>query len=141
ELIAEMNALAAEMNFEAAEQIRRRMEKFKRARQEMKDTFFSLWSFNAVVLLPADSVSRCKIAFVREGGIVAFEEYAVDALGEALLSDLDRFFKMPLEFGSREWQYDEFCLVSNFVIDPLQSVDVIRIDAIDDVVRRVEERL
>src|SRR6478609_1829378 len=64
-LTNEMNSLASDMNFEAAEIVRRRLEKVHRARQEQKDTFHSLWSLNAIVLLPTDSVARCKIAFVR----------------------------------------------------------------------------
>src|SRR6266699_3514809 len=64
-LLGEMNALAAEMNFEAAERMKRKLEKVRKSRQEMKETFYSLWQFNAVVLVPSDSVARCKIAFVR----------------------------------------------------------------------------
>ncbi len=140
-LTDEMNALSSDMNFEQAELVRRRLEKVHKARQEMKDTFFSLWSLNAVVLLGSDSVSRCKIAFVREGGIVGFEEYAADSLEEMLPNDLDRFFNKSLEFGSREWQYDEFCLVANFIVDPLQSVDVLLVDQTSDVTSRVIDRL
>src|SRR6185295_14753083 len=115
--------------------------KIHRARQDMKETFVSLWSLNCVVVLPTDSVTRCKIAFVREGGIAGFEEYAVESLGDTLPPDADRFFNHSPEPASREWQYDEFCLVSNFIIDPLQSVDVIRIDRADEVAERVIERI
>ena len=128
ELIAEMNTLAAETNFEAAELVRRRLEKTQKARHEMKETFHSIWSFNCLVVLPTDSVFRCKIAFVRQGRIVGFEEYLVETLAGALASEIDRYFSMTLERVSNEWQYDEFCLVANFIVDPLQSVDVIFVD-------------
>jgi len=141
QFLAEINTLAEETNFEAAEIVKRRMEKVHKARLETKDTFYSLWSFNAVVLLPTDSVSRCKIAFVREGAIVGFEEYPAGALMEVLPSDADRIFNKPVEPGSREWQYDEFCLVLNFIVNPLQSVDVIVVKDGDDVASSVVERL
>src|SRR5262250_2943145 len=69
--VEKMNALAAEMKFEDAEVIHRKLEKVHRARQEYKDKFFSVWNFNYVAVLASDSVSRCKIAFVRRGRIVA----------------------------------------------------------------------
>ena len=140
-LINDMNALSAEMNFEAAEVLRRRLEKVHKARQEFKDTFLSLWSFDCVVLLASDSVTRCKIAFVREGAIAGFEEYDVETLADTLSRDAEAVFKKPLEIASREWQYDEFCLVSNFIVDPLQSVDVIRVGQPADVTPRVIERI
>ena len=140
-LIHDMNALSAEMNFEAAELLRRRLEKVHKARQESKDTFFSLWSFNCVVLLASDSVARCKIGFVREGAIAGFEEYDVETLADNLARDAEAIFNKPLEITSREWQYDEFCLVSNFIVDPLQSVDVIRVEQAADVAPRVIERI
>ncbi len=140
-LCSEMNTLAAQMNFEAAEQIRRRLDRIRRARQESKDTFHSMWSFRCIVLLAADSVARCKMAFIREGGIAGFEEYGVENLAEALPPDIDRFFNNPLEFASREWQYDEFCLVSNFIVAPLQSVDIISFERTDDLASFVIERI
>jgi excinuclease ABC subunit C len=140
-LISDMNALSAEMNFEAAEVLRRRLEKVRKARQECKDTFLSLWSFDCVVLIASDSVARCKIAFVREGAIAGFEEYDVETLADNLSRDAETIFNKPLEIASREWQYDEFCLVSNFIVDPLQSVDVIRVEQPADVTPRVIERM
>src|SRR5262252_1202034 len=132
-LLDEMNDLATEMNFEGAELVKRKLEKIRKARSEMKETFHSLWSFNALVLLPTDSVARCKIAFVRQGAIAGFAEYSVQDIGELLPPDVVRFFNNTLEFASREWQYDEFCLVCNFIIDPLQSVEVIFAVGADDV--------
>src|ERR1051325_2240691 len=58
-LTQSMNKLAAQTKIEEAEQIRRRLEKLHRARQECKDTFFSVWKFDYVAILPSDSVSRC----------------------------------------------------------------------------------
>jgi excinuclease ABC subunit C len=140
-LLDEMNDLATEMNFEGAELIKRKLEKIRKARSEMKETFHSLWSFNAVVLLPTDSVARCKIAFVRQGAIAGFAEYTVQDIAELLPPDVERFFNNRLEFASREWQYDEFCLVCNFIVDPLQSVEVIFAAGADDLTGRVVERL
>ena len=140
-LIARMNALAEEVRFEEAEELRRRLEKVQRARQEIKESFFSIWSFNFVAVLPADSVSRCKIAFVKQGNIAGLETYEVASLMETLPVDLHRFLGSPPEAGSRESQYDEFCLVSNFIVDPVQSVDLIQIDKIENVTEQVIERI
>src|SRR5437899_781116 len=50
-LVQKMNNLSMDTKFEEAEIVRRRLDKIHRARQEYKDTFFSVWNFNYVVLL------------------------------------------------------------------------------------------
>jgi len=124
-LVEKMNDLAAEMRFEDAEVNRRRLDRLHKARQEYTDKFYSLANFNFVTLLAAASTSRRKIAFVRQGRIVGFEEYELETLQERLESDVHRFFDLPAEKVSTDSQYDEFCLVSNFIVDPLQSVDIL----------------
>src|SRR5207244_9276259 len=99
-LVEKMNNLARDMRFEEAEVIRRKLDKIHRARQEYKDTFFSVWNFNYLVILGSDSVSRCKIAFVREARVVGFEEYEVESLEQVLDADLQRFFDAPAERNS-----------------------------------------
>src|SRR5206468_1395131 len=64
--VQKMNDLAAEMKFEEAEVIHRKLDKIRHGRQECKDTFFAVWSFDYIAVLAADSVSRCKIAFIRK---------------------------------------------------------------------------
>ena len=140
-LVQKMNDFASQTKFEEAEMIRRRLEKIRRARQECKDTFFSVWSFNYIAVLASDSVSRCKIAFVRQGRIVGFEQYETDSLNQRLASDLDRFFEKPVERDSSASRYDEFCLVSNFIVDPLQSVDLLPVRDMENLPVRVVERL
>src|SRR5438876_3896845 len=114
-LLESMNELAAQTNFEEAEFIRRKLDKIHRARQESKDTFFSVWKFNYVAILPSDSVSRCKIAFIRKSAIAAFEQYEVESLDETLAGDLQRVFQTPGAQDASGTPYDEFCLVSNFI--------------------------
>src|SRR6516162_757740 len=96
-LVRKMNDLAAQTKFEDAEIVHRRLDKIHRARQEYKDTFFPVWKFNYVAVLGTDSVSRCKIAFIRGGRVVGFEEYEVASLKEAFAADLQRVFSDPLE--------------------------------------------
>ena len=136
-----MNDLAAEMKFEDAEVLRRRLDKLHRARHEYKDTFFAVWNFNYIVVLGSDSVSRCRIAFIRRGKITGFEQYEVEMLKEALDPDLRRFFNTPVDRGSVDAIYDEFCLVANFIIDPLQSVDLLPVHDFEDMPTQVIERL
>jgi excinuclease UvrABC nuclease subunit len=140
-LLQKMNGLAAETRFEEAEIVRKRLDKIHRARQECKDTFFSVWKFDYIALLPSDSVSRCKIAFIRKSVIAGFEQYEVESLGETLASDLRRFFQMPLEQDPGSSPYDEFCLVSNFIVDPLQSVDLLAVRDIDSLPELIKERI
>jgi excinuclease ABC subunit C len=140
-LVGQMNDLAGQTKFEEAELIRRRLDKIRRARQEYKDTFFSVWKFNYIAVLASDSVSRCKIAFIRQGRVVGFEHYEVDSLTESLDSDLHRFFETSIERDSTGSQYDEFCLASNFIVDPLQSVDLLPVTEIENLPVRVVERI
>jgi excinuclease ABC subunit C len=125
ESVQRMNDLSAEMKFEEAELIHRKLDKVRRARQEYKDVFFSVWNFNYVAVLGSDSVSRCKIAFIRRGRIVGFEEYDVETLSEVFAADIKRYFEGPAEKESGDVTYDEFCLAANFIVDPLQSVDLL----------------
>lgn len=138
-LLAKMNDLATEMKFEDAELSRRRLDKIRRARQEYTDKFYLLENFNFVAVLAAASTSRRKIAFIRQGRVAGFEEYEVESLKDTLASDLHRFFDTPPEKGSTDSRYDEFCLVSNFIVDPLQSVDLLPIRPDEDIVQRVLE--
>jgi excinuclease ABC subunit C len=139
--VEKMNDLSAEMKFEEAEVIHRKLDKVQRARHEYKDTFFSVWKFNYIALLAADSVSRCKIAFIRQGRIVAFEQYEVETLKEAVAADLVQFFGSPLERESGDATYDEFCLVANFIVDPLQSVDLLPARDLETLPEQIAERL
>src|SRR5881628_2301037 len=140
-LLQSMNELAAQTKFEEAELIRRRLDKIHRARQECKDTFFSVWKFNYIAILPSDSVSRCKIAFIRRSVIAGFERYEVESLHETLAGDLQRVFQTPAARDATGTPYDEFCLVSNFIVDPLQSVDLIPITDIEGLPALVKERI
>jgi excinuclease UvrABC nuclease subunit len=136
-----MNDLSAQTKFEEAEVVRKKLEKIHRARQECKDTFSSVWKFNYIAILPSDSVSRCKIAFIRKSLIAGFEQYEIEALQETLSSDLHRFFQTPIEQDSSGSPYDEFCLVSNFIVDPLQSVDLLAVRNIETLPALVKEHI
>ncbi len=136
-----MNGFSLETKFEEAEQVRRRIEKIHRGRQECKDTFFGVWNFNYIALLPSDSVSRCKIAFIRQALILGFEQYEMESLKDALASDLRRLFEGPMPKDSAAGRYDEFCLVSTFIVDPLQSVDLLPVQDIENLPDRVLDRI
>jgi excinuclease UvrABC nuclease subunit len=140
-LIEKMNTLAAETKFEEADLVHRRLDKLHRARQEYKDTFFSVWKFNYIAVLGADSVSRCKIAFIKQARIVAFEQYEVASLKDCLAEDVHRIFGTPGDKNTTDAVYDEFCLVANFIVDPLQSVDLLPIGDTENVAELVLQRL
>ena len=136
-----MSGLASETRFEEAEIIRRRLDKIHRARQEYKDTFFSIWSFNFLAVLPSDSTTRRKIAFIREGAVVGFEEYEVASLCERLGSDLRRFFDSPPERDLTDSRYDEFCLAASFIVTPLQNVALVPVRDIESLPAQLSERI
>ena len=126
-LLARMNALAGEEKFEEAELVRRQLEKVQRARKDVKEKLPSIWSFDYLVLLPSDSTSRTKVAFVRAGSIVAFEEFETVSLADSLPAEVARRFSIPPDSVNHNWQYDEFCLVANYLVHPLKSVEVVRV--------------
>jgi excinuclease UvrABC nuclease subunit len=126
-LMGRISELAAEEKFEEAELLRRQLEKIQRARKEAKDKFPSVWGFDYLVLLPSDSTTRTKIAFVRSGSIVRFDEFETATLGEAVPNETTRVFSEPHPTANREWQYDEFCLVANYLVHPLKSVELLKV--------------
>jgi excinuclease ABC subunit C len=127
----EISKLATGEEFEKAELARKRLEKIQRARKEYKDTFPSVWGFDYLVLLPSNGVARTKVAFARAGTIVKFEDYETAALPEVLPRDVVETFAIPEFSPNREWQYDEFCLVANYVVRPLKSVELVKADRTD----------
>ena len=92
-------------------------------------------------MLGADSVSRCKIAFIKQARIVAFEQYEVASLKDCFDEDVHRVFRVPGDKSTSDAVYDEFCLVANFIVDPLQSVDLVPIGDTDSVAELVIQRL
>jgi excinuclease ABC subunit C len=140
-LLEEIGVLAAEERFEEAEALKRKLEKIHRARKEVKDQFPSIWGFDYLVLLPSDSTARTKVAFVRAGNIIAFEDYDTATLPEALPPVLTRRFSDPLPVVPHDWQYDEFCLVANYLLHPLKSVELVRLDKDLDVADYLKKRM
>ena len=136
-----MNDLATQMKFEEAEVLRRRLEKVQRARSEVKETFFSVSKFDFLALLPSNTVSRRKLAFIREGKVLGFEEYDVETLRERLEEDLHRFFDSPIDKDYSGNPYDEFCLACNFILDPLLSVEMLPVQDVENLPMHVLERI
>jgi hypothetical protein len=73
--------------------------------------------------------------------VAGFEQYDVASLAESLNGDIQRLFTMPLETDRADPVYDEFCLVANFIVDPLQSVDLLPIAKFENVAEEVLQRL
>ena len=140
ELLARITALANEEKFEDAEALRRQLEKIQRARKEVKDTFSSVWKFDYLVLLPSDSTARTRVAFVRGGSIIGFEEYETATLPDSLPVEVSRRFSEPQPTTRQDWQYDEFCLVASYLVHPLKSVELIRLEEGADLLGRLKAR-
>ena len=78
---------------------------------------------------------------MRAGNIVGFEDYELAVLVEVLSQDLARIYTDSPNETNREWQYDEFCLVSNFILKPVQTVDVVPFSRSPDFASSVETRI
>jgi excinuclease ABC subunit C len=142
-LVARINAFAADEKFEEAEIERRKLEKIQRARKESKDKFASVWGFDYLVLLPSDSTVRTKVAFVRSGSIVKFQDYETATLGDVLPADVAETLSGTPPKANREWQYDEFCLVASYLVHPLKSVELVKVgdkDLAEFLVRRASRK-
>jgi excinuclease ABC subunit C len=140
QLLAQITALAAEEKFEEAELVRRQLERIQRARKEVKDKFPSVWGFDYLVLLPSDSTARTKVAFVRAGSVVRFEDFDSATLPDSLPAETSRVFSEPLGVVQRSWQYDEFCLVANYLVHPLKSVELIKVGDATDLAAYLSKR-
>ena len=127
-MVTRMNALAAEEKFEEAELVRRQLEKIQRARKEVKDKLPSIWGFDYLVLLPSDSTTRTKVAFVRAGNVIGFEDFDSSLIPDSLPDEVARRFSRAEDPVNRNWQYDEFCLVANYLVHPLKSVELVRVE-------------
>jgi len=138
---SEMTSLAAETKFEEAETLRKQIERLRRARQEIKESFPSLGTFNYVVLLPSETTSRVKVAIVRSGTILGFDDYESVSLRDPLCASMTRYFESAPPSLNREWQYDEFCLICNFLAKPLQSVQLIPFIGVEATADVVEKRV
>jgi excinuclease ABC subunit C len=139
-LLTQINTLAGEEKFEEAELVRRQLEKIQKARKEMKERFPSVWGFDYLVLLPSDSTARTRVAFVRAGSVVRFEDFEATTLADSLPAETLRVFSEPAGEVHRTWQYDEFCLVANYLVHPLKSVELVRVGGDTDLAAYLAKR-
>jgi excinuclease ABC subunit C len=139
-IVTRMNALAAEEKFEEAELVKRQLEKVQRSRKEVKDKLPSIWGFDYLVLLPSDSTARTKVAFIRAGSIVGFEDFDTSSLADSIPIEVARRFSDPADPIDHNWQYDEFCLVANYLVHPLKSVELVRLEAGMDLAGYLKKR-
>jgi excinuclease UvrABC nuclease subunit len=140
ELLKQIGELANEEKFEEAESVRRHLEKIQRARKEIKDKFPSVWKFDYLVLLPTGTTARTKVVFVHRGNIVGFEEFEAAALPDSLPPEVAQRFAEQSTVSRQDWQYDEFCLVANYLVHPLKSVELIRLDEQTDLQTHLKNR-
>jgi excinuclease UvrABC nuclease subunit len=139
-MLARMNTLAAEEKFEEAELVRRQLEKIQRARKEVKDKLPSIWGFDYLVLVPSDSTARTRVAIVRAGNIIGFEDFDSSSLADSLPDEVSRRFSAPSAPVNHNWQYDEFCLVANYLVHPLKSVELVRVESGMDLAGHLRKR-
>ena len=138
--------LSEQTRFEEAEQVRRRLERVQRARKEHPQPCFDLWNFDFVVVMDTDSVLRRKIVLVRAGCIARFEEHEVENIEETLSASIHQSNPQEgdtIEDQSFERQYDEFCLISSFLVRPVRSVRLFPLgdpgETVAEIVKNLEE--
>lgn len=139
--ISEMTGLAAETKFEEAEAIRKRLDRLRRARQETKDVFPAIGTFNYVIALPSETSAQLKIAIVRGGAIVAFRGFETATLRTTLAVELARCFDPETPPPDSNWLYDEFCLVSTFMVKSLLAVPLIPFTGVEETITAVEKQI
>ena len=139
-LLEQIMTLSDDQRFEEAEVVRKQLDRIDRARHESKDTFPSVWTFDFLVLLPSDSVTRTKIAFVRAGAVIGFEEFDSEALAETLPQEILHRYSCSPPAHDRDWQYDEFCLVAHYLLHPLKTVELVKITKDLDLTSQLKKR-
>jgi excinuclease UvrABC nuclease subunit len=139
-LLGRINALAEEEKFEEAELVRRQLEKVQRARKEVREKVPSIWGFDYLALLPSDSTVRTKVAFVRAGCIIGLEDFETASLADLLPAEVAGRFSGPGDPVNHNWQYDEFCMVANYLVHPLKSVELVRLEEGMDLVGLLKKR-
>ena len=58
-----------------------------------------------------------------------FESSEILSLADSLPEEVSRRFSAPSAAVNHNWQYDEFCLVANYVVHPLKSVELVRLES------------
>lgn len=56
-----------------------------------------------------------------------FGDYETALLADVLPHEAAQVFSGRQPALHREWQYDEFCLVANYLVHPLKSVDLVQV--------------
>ena len=124
-LAEQMKQLAEETRFEEAERVHRQLDRLQRARKDHRETFSDVWKFNFVAVMDSDSVKRRKIAFIRAGYILGIEEHEVEGIGPTLEKAIHRHYERSMSESDQARQYDEFCLVASFMMNPVRSVQLV----------------
>lgn len=139
-LVETMKRLADQTRFEEAENVRRQLDRVERGRRDHPHAYVDLWRFDFLVVMRSDSARRRKVAFVRQGLVVAIEEHEVAGLGTSLDASLNALDPESDAGDSSPNRYDDFCLVSHFIARPVRTVDIVPIDGdvVETVVGNVE---
>jgi len=139
-LLTRIEAEAAQERFEEAAALQRKLERIQRARKEIREVYAAVWDFNGVVLMPSESALRVRVAFFRAGGIVGLEDFEARSIAETLPMAAARIMAAPPPVTRRDWQYDEFCLISGYLLHPLKSVEVFRFHGDDELAGQLKAR-
>ena len=140
-LVERMKKLSEETRFEEAERIRRRLDRLERARRDHREIYFDVRKFNFVAVMDSDSVKRKKIAFIRSGYILGIEEHDVEGLGPVMEEAVRNHYEGGLAESDQDRQYDEFCLVTSFMMKPVQSVRLVPVLELADTSAQITDHL
>ena len=118
----EINQLSEQMLFEEAGRLRKKLDRISRARKEHRQNYFDIWRFDYMAVMASSTVKKRKVALIRQGRFVAFEEHDVDGIEDSLGALIRAHPAGATLADGTEHRYDEFCLVSKFLIRPTASV-------------------
>jgi len=130
-LVQEIERLATNTHFEDAARLQKKVERIERARKDHRGAYHDLWAFDCMVVMEAGSTRRRKVAFVRGGAILALEEHEIGEIQSTLEDSLKRHTGESGSKNSLEQWYEDFCLVSTFMTQPVKSVKIVQLNAHD----------
>jgi hypothetical protein len=77
---------------------------------------------------------------VRAGNIIGLEDFETTSLADSLPAEVSRRYSTGTDAVNHNWQYDEFCLVANYLVHPLKSVELVRLEPGIDLVGHLKKR-
>jgi excinuclease ABC subunit C len=117
--------LSDDLRFEEASELKKRMVRIDEARRTNRQFPYRVDQFHAIVVMDSGSTRTRRVAHVRNGAVVGFEDHDTDDIDRTLpdrISALAAGSSPPLP---DDRVYEDFCLVARFMTRAVASVHVV----------------